>query len=60
MTQEIRHLGSRHASARASMRLAIQFSVNNSPFAGREGQYVTSRNIRERLMLFFDDEARYG
>ncbi|ADV84096.1 translational GTPase TypA [Terriglobus saanensis] len=29
--------------------IAIQFSVNNSPFAGREGQYVTSRNIRERL-----------
>ncbi len=29
--------------------IAIQFSVNNSPFAGREGQYVTSRNLRERL-----------
>jgi GTP-binding protein len=29
--------------------IAIQFSVNNSPFAGREGQYVTSRNIKERL-----------
>ena len=29
--------------------IAIQFSVNNSPFAGREGSYVTSRNIRERL-----------
>jgi len=29
--------------------IAIQFSVNNSPFAGREGQYVTSRNIGERL-----------
>jgi GTP-binding protein len=29
--------------------IAIQFMVNNSPFAGREGQYVTSRNIRERL-----------
>ncbi len=27
----------------------MQFMVNNSPFAGREGQYVTSRNIRERL-----------
>src|SRR6202011_1198974 len=24
--------------------IAIQFSVNNSPFAGREGQFVTSRN----------------
>ena len=29
--------------------IAIQFSVNNSPFAGREGQFVTSRNIKERL-----------
>jgi GTP-binding protein len=29
--------------------IAIQFSVNTSPFAGREGQYVTSRNLRERL-----------
>ena len=29
--------------------IAIQFSVNNSPFAGREGQFVTSRNIKDRL-----------
>jgi GTP-binding protein len=29
--------------------IAMQFSVNTSPFAGREGQYVTSRNLRERL-----------
>ena len=29
--------------------IAIQFTVNNSPFAGREGQFVTSRNLRERL-----------
>jgi GTP-binding protein len=29
--------------------IAIQFTVNTSPFAGREGQYVTSRNLRERL-----------
>jgi GTP-binding protein len=29
--------------------IAMQMSVNNSPMAGREGQYVTSRNIRERL-----------
>ena len=29
--------------------IAMQFFVNNSPFAGREGQFVTSRNLRERL-----------
>src|SRR5579884_1187306 len=29
--------------------IAMQFTVNNSPFAGRDGTYVTSRNLRERL-----------
>ena len=27
----------------------MTFQVNDSPFAGREGQFVTSRNIRDRL-----------
>ncbi|HMF91521.1 MAG TPA: translational GTPase TypA [Candidatus Angelobacter sp.] len=29
--------------------IAMQFTVNTSPFAGREGTYVTSRNLRDRL-----------
>lgn len=29
--------------------IAMTFSVNNSPFAGREGKFVTSRQIRNRL-----------
>ena len=29
--------------------IGLQFLVNSSPFAGREGKYVTSRQIRERL-----------
>ncbi len=29
--------------------ISMNFMVNNSPFAGREGKFVTSRNIRDRL-----------
>lgn len=29
--------------------VSMNFIVNNSPFAGKEGKYVTSRNIRDRL-----------
>ncbi|NLM51769.1 MAG: translational GTPase TypA [Firmicutes bacterium] len=29
--------------------LVMNFLVNNSPFAGREGQHITSRKLRERL-----------
>jgi len=30
--------------------MEMTFSVNDSPFAGREGKYVTTRNLRDRLM----------
>src|SRR5450756_2520384 len=29
--------------------IAMLFTINTSPFCGREGSYVTSRNLRERL-----------
>src|SRR6202050_190684 len=29
--------------------IAMTFTINTSPFCGREGQYVTSRNLRDRL-----------
>jgi GTP-binding protein len=30
--------------------ISVDFLVNNSPFAGKEGRFVTSRQLRERLM----------
>jgi GTP-binding protein len=29
--------------------IAMTFTINTSPFSGKEGQYVTSRNLRDRL-----------
>ena len=29
--------------------IAMMFTINSSPFSGRDGSYVTSRNLRERL-----------
>jgi GTP-binding protein len=47
--------------------ISLQLLVNNSPFAGREGKFVTSRQLRERLerelqinvglRISFDDDA---
>jgi GTP-binding protein len=39
-----------HAVAVDEPTVSMFFSVNNSPFAGREGKFLTSRQIRERLM----------
>jgi GTP-binding protein len=30
--------------------MSMQFSINNSPFYGRDGKFVTSRHLRDRLM----------
>ncbi len=32
----------------------MTFSVNNGPLAGREGQFITSRHIRDRLLKELD------
>ncbi len=39
-----------HAVAVDEPTVSMFFSVNNSPFAGKEGRYLTSRQIRARLM----------
>ena len=39
-----------HAVSVDEPTVSMSFSVNTSPFAGREGKFLTSRQIRERLM----------
>ena len=31
--------------------MSMLFTINNSPFFGKDGKYVTSRHIRDRLMF---------
>jgi len=37
--------------------VSMTFLVNNSPFAGQEGTYVTSRHLRERLFRELDNDV---
>lgn len=37
--------------------LSMNFMVNNSPFAGQDGEFVTSRKIRERLFRELDSNV---
>ena len=37
--------------------LKMTFNVNSSPFAGKEGQYTTSRQIKERLYKELDNDV---
>lgn len=37
--------------------ISMRFSVNNSPFAGQEGKYVTSRQIHDRLMKEIEQDV---
>lgn len=40
--------------------LQMTFLVNNSPFAGREGNYITSRRIEERLLKQLETDVSLG
>jgi GTP-binding protein len=46
---EPNHVEAMHALTVDEPTVSMTFQVNNSPFAGKEGKFVTSRQIRERL-----------
>jgi GTP-binding protein len=40
--------------------VSVDVMVNTSPFAGREGKYVTSRQLRDRLMMELESNVALG
>ena len=39
--------------------ISMQFKVNDSPFAGQEGKFVTSRHLRDRLFLELNTDVSF-